>query len=72
MRRKDTVRLTFDVSPELYDCLGDMAERMGTTKAEVLRKAIALMEIAIGAQARGENICLSDSDDRVVVRIRLA
>lgn len=47
------VRLSLDVSPELNDLLESLAVRIGGTKSDVLRKGIALLEVAIDAKARG-------------------
>lgn len=67
------VRLTFDCSRELHDALGDLAERMGgLTMAEVLRRAIALMAIAVDAKEQGNHLSLCDSNGVVLYRVVLA
>jgi predicted transcriptional regulator len=45
-----TIRLSLDVSPELNEALEQLASRLHTTKSDVLRKAIALMEVAVRAK----------------------
>ncbi len=41
-----SVRLSLDVSPELNHVLDNMAEKTHSSKSEILRKSIALMEVA--------------------------
>jgi hypothetical protein len=45
-----TIRLSLDVSPELNEALEQLASKLHTTKSDVLRKAIALMEVAVRAK----------------------
>jgi hypothetical protein len=54
------VRLSLDVSPELNDLLERLAEETHSTKSEVLRKAIALMHVAVDAKEHGQKVYISD------------
>ncbi|OUL17661.1 DNA-binding protein [Nostoc sp. T09] len=71
MAVKDTskIRLSLDVSPELNDIITELAQKSGSTKSDVLRKAIALMEIAIDAKDRGEKLGLVDKTQSVNTEI---
>ena len=60
-RSKERVRLSLDVSPELNDLLERMASNTHSSKSDVLRKAIALMEIAVNARASGQSLYVSDT-----------
>jgi predicted transcriptional regulator len=62
-------RLTFDVSAELNEMLEKLAEQTSATKSEVLRKAIALMDVAVDAKSKGQKIVLADDKDQVVTKI---
>jgi predicted transcriptional regulator len=62
-------RLTFDVSAELNEVLERLAEKTSGTKSEVLRKAIALMDVAVDAKGKGQRVGLLDEKDQVVTRI---
>ena len=42
-----TVRLNVNITPELNSRLDLLAEQSGTTKSELLRKAIALIDLAV-------------------------
>jgi predicted transcriptional regulator len=59
---KDRVRLSLDVSKQLNEKLEDLAERIGGSKSEVLRRAITLMEIAVDARASGKRLGIADKD----------
>lgn len=65
------VRLTLDVSLELNATLTSMALRLGITKAETIRRAITLMELAAEGRARGERVVLVDAAGQVVTRVAL-
>jgi predicted transcriptional regulator len=53
------VRLSLDVSPELNALLEDLAHETHSTKSEVLRKAIALINIAVEAKEHGQRLYVS-------------
>ena len=63
------VRLSVDFSPEVYDLMSQLAEETHTTKSDLLRKAIALIEVAVHAKQRGEKLGLMDKDRNVVTEI---
>jgi Arc/MetJ-type ribon-helix-helix transcriptional regulator len=53
----------FDVSPTLDETLQKLVEATGSaSKSEVLRRAIALMEIASNAKLNNEKIIIADQD----------
>jgi hypothetical protein len=54
------VRLTLDVSKALHETLIRTATKLDTSYAEVLRRAIALMEIGVEARARGLRLGIAD------------
>jgi predicted transcriptional regulator len=54
------VRLSLDVSPELNDLLEQLARETHATKSDVLRKAIALMDVAVEAKERGQKLYVSE------------
>jgi len=63
------VRLTLDVTDELNERLNDLAEQTGGSKSELLRKAIALVEVAVNAKRSGRHVAVVDKDDKVVTTI---
>lgn len=63
------VRLTVDVSPELNEALNSLAKNSSTTKSDVLRKAITLMEVLTQARERGEKITIVDQNESTKTEI---
>jgi predicted transcriptional regulator len=66
---KEKVRLSLDISSELNDLLERLAEQSGSTKSEVLRKAIALMEVATEAKRQGKKFGIADRDQQLSTEI---
>ena len=66
---KATSRLSLILSPELSETLEELAERSHSTKSEVLRKAIALLDVASEAKEKDQKIGILDQDDKVVKEI---
>jgi predicted transcriptional regulator len=63
------LRLSLIVSPELNETLEELAQRSHSTKSEILRKAIALFDLAAQAKQKDQRIGILDRDDRVVKEI---
>lgn len=59
---KERIRLSLDVSPELNNLIEDLAARTHGTKSDVLRKAIALMDVAVSANEKGMKVGIADDD----------
>ena len=68
-RDKESIRLSLDVSPGLNDLLERLAGETHSTKSEVLRKAIALMEVAVEAAEKGQKLGILDKDRNVTTEI---
>jgi predicted transcriptional regulator len=56
-------------SPELNETLEELAERSHSSKSDVLRKAIALFDIAAQAKQKDQRVGILDRDDKVVKEI---
>jgi predicted transcriptional regulator len=63
------VRLSLVVSPELNDTLEELAQRSHSTKSDILRKALALFDVASQAKQKDQKIGILDQDDQVVKEI---
>lgn len=63
------VRLTLDVTDELNDRLNALAAESGGSKSELLRKAIALVEVAVDAKKAGKHVAVIDKNYKVVTTI---
>ncbi len=66
---KEKVRLSLDISPELNALLEQLAALTGSTKSEVLRKAIALMEVAVEAKRQGKKLGIAERDQQLTTEI---
>ncbi len=66
---KEKVRLSLDISPELNKLLEQLADWTGATKSEVLRKAIALMEVAVEAKRQGKKFGIAERDQQLSTEI---
>jgi predicted transcriptional regulator len=66
---KADVRLSVILSPELNETLDGLAQRSSSTKSEILRKALALFDVAAEAKQRNQKIGILDQDDKVVKEI---
>ncbi|MCA9773599.1 MAG: ribbon-helix-helix protein, CopG family [Myxococcales bacterium] len=63
------VRLSLDVSPEMYDLLTELAAKTHGTKSEVIRKSVALMELAVAAKERGKKFGIATSTENLETEI---
>ena len=62
------IRLNFDVTPEVNAKLEELAAKLGGTKAEVLRKAIALIDFAVESRDGGA-LLASVKNGKVVTQV---
>ncbi|HVZ68430.1 MAG TPA: ribbon-helix-helix protein, CopG family [Rhizomicrobium sp.] len=63
------VRLSLDVSADVNAALEKMADQLATSKSEILRKAIALMQVASEAKSRHQKLGVMDADRNVLTEI---
>lgn len=63
------VRLSLDVSFELNETLDEMAEKLHSSKSDVLRKSIALVEVAIDEKAKGHHLGVFDQQQHMLKEI---
>jgi predicted transcriptional regulator len=63
------VRLSLEISPALNATLDELAGRTHATKSEILRKAIALMEVAVDAKASGRKFGVANDGQELATEI---
>ncbi len=68
-RGKPKVRLSADISPELYDKLTELSEEMNVTKSDVLRRAIALVDVALQAKKSGKKFGVAEKNQTLTTEI---
>lgn len=66
---KKPIRLSLDVSPELNNVLDEIAKRTHSSKSQVLRKSIALMEVAVQEKENGNHLGIVSSDQKILKEI---
>jgi predicted transcriptional regulator len=69
IQERTKIRLSLDISPEANTLLEELAEKIGGTKSEVLRKAIALMEVAVEAKRQGKKFGIAERDQPLATEI---
>lgn len=63
------VRLNLDLSPELNQILDELAEKIGTSKSDVLRQAIMLMQIMVTAKEETKKLGVIEANQLIVNEI---
>lgn len=63
------VRLTVDVSPELNALIEDLAQGAHTSKSEILRRSIALMDFAQRAKREGKKVGAANPDQELATEV---
>lgn len=64
-----TVRLNVNITDELNGRLDNLAEKNGTTKSELLRRAIALLDLAADESAKGNRLAITNREHKVLREI---
>ena len=65
-------RLNLELSEEAYESLEMLRKRMDkTSKAEVLRSAVALLQLAASEKAKGKKLAILNGDEKVDARIEI-
>ena len=65
-------RLNLELSDEAYENLEMLRKKMNkASKAEVLRSAVALLDLANSQKAKGKRLGIIDEDGKVSARIEI-
>lgn len=62
-------RLMMEVSSELVELLDKLAAKSHTTRTEVLRKAVALLDVSTQSKDVGRKIGILDENDKLIQEI---
>ena len=65
-KNKSKVRLSLDVSKEMYELICDLSKRTGSSNSDILRKAITLIKIALDAKNKGNGIAIVNEKREIV------
>lgn len=63
------IRLSLDLSLQANSILDELASEQGSTKSDILRKAIALIKVAEDARRKGQSLGVLDADKHLVSEI---
>lgn len=66
---KATVKMSLHLSPETNETLEELADQNHITKSELLRKALALIEVAFESKKKGNHLAILDKNDKKVSEI---
>lgn len=62
---KKPVRLSLDLAPEMSDLIDNLARRSSTTKSDLLRRAISMMELAVNARERHQLVGIASDREKL-------
>ncbi|MFN6515223.1 MAG: ribbon-helix-helix protein, CopG family [Nostoc sp. CreGUA01] len=60
------VRLNLDLSPELNQILDELVNKTGTSKSDILRQAIRLMQVMVIAKEETEKLGVPEANQLIV------
>jgi len=65
----EKIRISLDISPQLYEKLQSLAQELDGTKSDVLRKSLVLLDVAVEARKNGKKLGLADSNNQLTTEI---
>lgn len=69
MESNTKIQLSLEVSPEFYDALQNLSSEIHISEGDVLKKAIALLKIAVEAEKRGQKMGIVEKEQSVDTEI---
>ena len=67
----EKIRVTVDFSQEAYQVLSRLSLMLDCTKAEVLRKALGLLDYVVKEQRKGSKVCVHGKRGKTVELVSL-
>lgn len=68
-KESQRIKIQLDLSPELYETINNLAQQINGDNAEVLLKAIALLELAIEAKQQDKHLWIVDNQRHLETEI---
>lgn len=68
-RSRGTVKMSLHLSLDTNDTLEQLSSENHMTKSELLRKALALMEVALNNKEKGNHLIIVDKNDKKISEI---
>ena len=69
LEEKSAPRLTVSLPPMQNEALNEMVKTTGLSKTELIRHAVALLNVSVRARKKGLSLGVINSDNEVVVEI---
>lgn len=69
MESDTKIKLSLEVSPEFYTALQNLSSEIHISEGDVLKKAIALLKIAVEAEKRGQKMGIVEKEEPVDTEI---
>jgi len=69
LKSKATVKMSLHLSPETNDTLEQLSKDNHITKSELLRKALALIDVALKNKEKGNHLIIADKNDKKISEI---
>jgi predicted transcriptional regulator len=66
---QNMVRLNIELSPQINQILEELAHKLGGNKSDVLRQAIALMQIMVTAKEQTQQLGITEAEQLIVNEI---
>jgi predicted transcriptional regulator len=66
---QEMIHFSLDLSPELNETLEEIAQNIGGSKSDVLRQALALMQIMVIAKEQGKKFGIAEPDQPLATEI---
>ncbi len=63
------IQINLDLSPEIYETINNLAQQINGDNAEMLLKAMALLEVAVEAKQKGKQIWIVDENQNLETEI---
>lgn len=67
--KNQRIQISLDLSPELYETLNNLAQKIDGDNSLVLLKAIALMEVAVEAKQKGKHLWIVDENQNLETEV---
>jgi predicted transcriptional regulator len=65
----ERVRVSFEMPVEMNKILDKLADSLDSTRTDVLRKAIALLQVVAEGKEKGQQLALVDKQDQITSKI---
>lgn len=65
----EVIKLNLDMTPSMKAMIDKIAAESGLGLAEVLRRAVILVDAVQEAKGRGESLVFIDKDDKIVTNV---